>query len=143
MFQNLGGRFDGALQIGEPGAHRGAAAADFDSDGRVDMVVSALGEPAILLRNLSEPAGNWIALSLVGTVSNRDGLGARVKARDQTRWMKSAAGYASSSLRPIHFGLGNSTAPATVEIVWPSGQSQTVESVALNQLTVVYEPRKP
>ena len=140
VFRNLGGRFEGALQIGEPGAHRGAAAADFDDDGRLDLVVSALGEPAAVLRNLSEPAGNWIALDLVGTISNRDGLGARVKARDQTRWMKSAAGYASSSLRPIHFGLGKSTAPVTVEIFWPSGQSQTVESVPLNQRTVVHEP---
>ena len=143
VFRNLGGGFDGALEIGEPGAHRGAAVADFDGDGRLDVVVSALGEPATLFCNVSEPAGNWIALDLVGTVSNRDGLGARVKARDQTRWMKSAAGYASSSLRPIHFGIGESTMPVTVEIDWPSGESQTVESVPLNQLTVVHEPRQP
>ncbi len=141
VFRNLGGGFDGALEIGEPRAYRGAAVADFDGDGRLDVVVSALGEPATLLRNVSEPAGNWIALDLVGTVSNRDGLGARVRARDQTRWMKSAAGYASSSLRPIHFGIGESTMPVTVEIDWPSGESQTVESVPLNQLTVVHEPR--
>ncbi len=141
VFRNLGGRFEGALEIGEPGAHRGAAAADFDGDGRLDVVVSALSEPATLLHNVSEPAGNWIAVDLVGTVSNRDGLGARVRARDQTRWMKGAAGYASSSLRPVHFGLGESTVPVTVEIDWPSGQSQTVESVPLNQLSVVHEPR--
>ena len=140
VFRNLGGRFEGALEIGEVGAHRGAAAADFDGDGRLDVVVSALGEPATLLRNVSEPAGSWIALDLVGTVSNRDGLGARVRARDQTRWMKGAAGYASSSLRPVHFGLGESAAPVIVEIDWPSGQSQTVESVPVNQVTVVHEP---
>ena len=141
VFRNLGGEFDGALEIGEPGTHRGAAAADFDGDGRLDMVVSALGEPATLLRNVSDPVGNWIALTLVGTVSNRDGLGARVKAGDQTRWMKSAVGYASSSLRPVHIGLGEHTAPVTVEIDWPSGQRHTVESVPLNQLTVIREPR--
>ncbi len=141
VFRNLGGQFAGALEIGEPGTYRGAAVADFDGDGRLDVVVSALGAPASLFRNVSEPAGNWIALDLVGKVSNRDGLGARVKVRDQTRWMKSAAGYASSSLRPIHFGLRDRTAPVTVEVVWPSGQGQTVESVPLNQLTVIREPR--
>ena len=141
MFRNLGGRFDGAQEIGEPGAYRGAAIADFDGDGRLDVVISALGEPATLLRNVSAPAGNWIALGLVGTVSSRDGLGARVRAGGQTRWMKSAAGYASSSLRPMHFGLGESTIPVTVEIDWPSGAGQTVDSVPLNQLTVVREAR--
>ncbi len=141
VFRNLGSGFDGALEVGKPGAHRGAAVADFDGDGRLDVVVSALGEPATLLRNVSEPTGNWIALNLVGTVSNRDGLGARVRARDQSRWMKSAAGYASSSLRPVHFGIGGRVAAVTVEITWPSGASQTVESVPVNQLTVVHEPR--
>ena len=141
VFRNLGGEFDAALEIGEPGTHRGAAAADFDGDGRLDVVVSALGEPATFLHNVSEPVGNWIALDLVGTVSSRDALGARVRAEDQTRWMKSAAGYASSSLRPIHFGLGETATPVTVEIDWPSGQSQTVESVPLNQTTVIREPK--
>ena len=141
VFRNLGGGFEGALEVGEMGAHRGAAVGDFDGDGRLDVVVSALGEEATLFHNVSEAAGNWIALALVGTASNRDGLGARVRARDQTRWMKSAAGYASSSLRPIHFGLGESTEPVTVEIDWPSGQNQRVESVPLNQLTVIREPR--
>lgn len=141
VFRNLGGRFDGAQEVGEPGAYRGAAVADFDGDGRLDVVVSTLGEPATLLRNVSAPAGNWIALGLVGSVSNRDGLGARVRAGGQTRWMKSAVGYASSSLRPMYFGFGESTMPVAVEIDWPSGARQTVDSVPLNQLTVVGEPR--
>ena len=141
VFRNLGGRFEDAQEVGEPGAYRGAAAADFDGDGRIDVVISELGERATRLRNVSEPVGNWIALDLVGTVSNRDALGARVQVRDQTRWVKSAAGYASSSLRPLHFGIGKSTEPVTVEVRWPSGKSQTVESVPLNQLTVIQEPR--
>ena len=70
-----------------------------------------------------------------------DGLGARVRARGQTRWRKSAVGYASSCLRPIHFGVGDSAAPATVEIDWPSGRRQSVGSVPLNRLTVVREPK--
>ena len=143
VFRNLGGGFDMPLEVGKPGAHRGAAVGDLDGDGRLDVVVSALAEPATLLRNVSEPAGNWIELDLVGTVSNRDGLGARVTAQAQTRWMKSAAGYTSSSLRPVHFGIGDGQAPVTVEIEWPSGRRQRVESVPLNQRTVIREPDQP
>ena len=141
VFRNLEGRFEGAQEVGEPGAYRGAAVADFDGDGRLDVVISELGERATLLRNVSEPAGAWFALDLVGSVSNRDALGARVRARDQTRWVKSAAGYASSTLRPIHFGMEESPESVTVEIAWPSGARQTVESVPLNQTTVIHEPR--
>lgn len=141
VFRNRGGAFESPIEIGAPGAHRGAAVADFDGDGRLDVVISALGEPATLLRNVSEPAGNWIAVGLVGSRSNRDGLGARVTAGSQTRWMKSAVGYTSSSLRPVHFGIGESTSPVTVEIDWPSGKSQTVNSIRVNQLTVVHEPK--
>lgn len=143
VFRNLGDGFARPQEIGKPGAHRGAAVADFDGDGRLDAVVTALGEPAILLRNASEPAGNWIALELVGTVSNRDGLGARVRALGQTRWMKSAAGYSSSSLRPVHFGIGATTAAVTVQIEWPSGGRQTVEAVPVNRVTVVRESHRP
>ena len=141
LFRNREGRFVGPHEIGEAGAHRGAAVADFDGDGRLDVVVSALAEPATLLRNVSEPVGNWIALHLVGTVSNRDGLGARARVGNRTRWMKSSVGYASSSLRSVHVGIGDSTGPVTVEIDWPSGRRQTVDSVPINQPTVIREPR--
>ena len=141
LFRNRAGRFDGPHEIGEAGAHRGAAVADFDGDGRLDVVVSALAEPATLLRNVSEPVGNWVALHLVGTVSNRDGLGARVRVGNRTRWMKSSVGYASSSLRPVHVGIGDSTGPVRVEIDWPSGRRQTVDSVPINKPTVIREPR--
>ena len=141
LFRNHEGRFEGPYEIGEAGAHRGAAVADFDGDGRLDVVVSALAEPATLLRNVSGPVGNWIALRLVGTVSNRDGLGARVRVGNRTRWMKSSVGYASSSLRPVHFGTGNGTGPVTVEIDWPSGARQRVDSVPINQPTVIRESR--
>ena len=141
LFRNREGRFDGSYEIGEAGAHRGAAVADFDGDGRLDVVVSALAEPATLLRNVSEPVGNWIALRLVGTVSNRDGLGARTRVGNRARWMKSSVGYASSSLRPVHVGIGDSEGPVTVEIDWPSGRRQTVDSVPINQPTVIREPR--
>ena len=78
------------------------------------------------------PFGIWIALALVCTVSNRGALGPRVRARDQTRSVRSARGNASTGLRPIHSGIRESAMPLTVEINWPSGDSQTVELAPLS-----------
>ncbi|MYC68478.1 MAG: CRTAC1 family protein [Acidobacteriia bacterium] len=121
--RNNGGRavfdFDEDAEIATVGTHHGAAVADFDADGRLEVVVSALGEPAQLFRNVSEPSHAWLALQLVGERSGCDALGARVRVEGQTRWVKSAAGYASSALRPVHFGLGDSDQPVAVEIDWP------------------------
>ena len=141
VFRNLGGRFDEALEVGSAGTHRGAAVADFDGDGRLDVVVSALGEPAQLFRNVSEPQRAWLALRLIGEQSGRDALGARVQVEGQTRWVKSSVGYASSTLRPVHFGLGKTDEPVSVEIDWPDGRKQIIEDVPLNRITDVREPR--
>ncbi len=140
VFRNTGDTFAEAQEIGDPAAHRGAAVADFDDDGRLDVVVSALGSRAQLLRNVSGKQRAWLALRLTGTTSNRDALGARVRVAGQTRWMKSAAGYASSTLRPVHFGLGARREGVSVEIGWPSGQSQVVHDVPLNRVTDIREP---
>lgn len=141
VFRNLGGRFGEAVEVGAAGTHRGAAVADFDADGRLDVVVSALGEPAKLFRNVSEQRHAWIALQLVGERSGRDAFGSRVHVAGQTRWVKSVAGYASSGLRPVHFGLGSAEQPVVVEIDWPSGRKQRLEDVPLNRTTVAHEPR--
>ena len=141
VFRNLGGSFGDAVEVGAVGTHRGAAVADFDADGRLDVVVSALGEPSKLFRNVSEQRHAWIALQLVGEQSGRDALGARVHVEGQTRWVKSAAGYASSALRPVHFGLGAAGRPVSVQIDWPSGRQQLLEDVPLNRTTAVHEPR--
>ncbi len=143
VFRNLGGRFGAASEIGRPGVHRGAAVADLDSDGRLDIVVSALGEPARLYRNVTETESAWLALRLIGGPSGRDGLGARIRVAGQTRWLKSAVGYASSTLRPVHFGLGESGRPVTVEIDWPAGQRQILEAVPVNRVIEVREPHTP
>ncbi len=141
VFRNLGGTFTETQEVGDVGAHRGAAAADFDGDGLLDLVVSALGEPALLFRNVSDRQGAWVKLDLVGTQSNRDALGARVRLGSQTRWVKGAAGYASSRRGPVHFGLGGETEPLRIEIDWPSGIRDTVRSVPTNRQTTVTEPR--
>lgn len=141
VFRNRGGIFESAAEVGGMGAYRGAVGADFDGDGRIDVIVSALGEMARLFRNASEnERAGWVSLSLVGTESNRDAIGARVRIGDQTRWMTSAAGYASSRLAPLHFGLLDTGETVSVQVDWPSGQRQTAERVRVNRLTTLSEP---
>ncbi len=139
LFPNNGGRFDAPVEIGAAGAYRGAAAADLDGDGLLDLVVSELGGPARLYRNVTAGRGRWVAVRLVGTRSNRDALGAVVRVAGQTRWVSSSVGYASSTLRPVHFGLGESDGPVVVEVSWPSGLSQSGEGVEPNQVVTVTE----
>jgi hypothetical protein len=101
-------------------------AIDENGDGRIDAVVTALGEPAELWENVSPAAGHWIAVHLIGEKSNRDGIGARVRIGSQTAEMTTAVGYASSASIPLHFGLGPAAAAPKIEIRWPDGTSQTV-----------------
>ena len=141
VFRNQDGKFEVAREVGASQAYRGAVAADLDSDGLLDIVTSALGEPAQIFRNVTEGAGNWIALRLVGTRSSRDAVGAVVRSGRQVRWVKSAVGYASSMRRPVHFGLGDSLDPVTVQIDWPSGRAQSVDDLQPNRINTVTEPR--
>jgi hypothetical protein len=123
-------------------AHRGCGIADFDADGRLDVVVLTLGSRAELWKNETEAVNQWLIVRLEGTRSNRDGIGARVRIGDQVRTMTTAAGYASSSHAGVHFGLKPSSGPLRVEVQWPSGTRQTVENVNPNQVLAVKEPSR-
>ena len=126
-----------------PARHRGCAFGDFDGDGRMDIVVTALGANAELWMNRSENTGHWLDIALEGTKSNRDGIGTRIKvvtsAGAQYNHMTSSVGYASSSYGPVHFGLGTDAAAKLVEIHWPSGIVQTLREVAGDRVLRVRE----
>lgn len=123
-------------------AHRGSAFADFDNDGKVDVVVSALGESAELWQNVSPDPNHWLVLKLTGTRSNRDGIGAKIRLGDQFNHVTTAVGYASSSPSTVHFGTGKLEKIDRIEIRWPSGTVQVLQNVATNQLIEVREPMK-
>lgn len=143
LLRNVAGKFSdatpGSMQA-EKKPHRGAAFGDFDSDGRMDIVVSALGAPAEIWKNETPGTGNWVAFRLRGTRSNRDGIGARIRAGMQWNEMTSAISYASSSLIPVHFGIGAAAELNDVEIHWPSGLVQHLKHVAANHIVDVTEP---
>ncbi len=147
IFRNLGqGRFEDASEAAGADfaqavrAHRGCAFADFDQDGRIDVVVTSLGDAPEFWRNAT-PAGNkGLVVKLTGTRSNRDGIGAIVRIGNQTNHLSTAVGYASSSDFGLHFGLGRRNKLEQVEILWPSGVRQTLWDVKTDETLHVREP---
>ena len=122
---------------------RGAAFADFDNDGDVDILVSNNGSRLRLLRNEGGNRGNWLSLKLVGQKSNREGIGARVRARVGEQWLhrqvRRAGSYLSSNDVRLHLGLGQARQVDEVEIAWPSGAIQKLKDLESNQFLVVEE----
>jgi hypothetical protein len=132
-----------AQLLGKPAFYRGAAFADFDRDGRVDTVVTRLGENPVLLRNVSATRNHWLTLKLIGTKSNRDGIGALVTVsaagRRQINRVTTAVGYASSSDLAVHFGLGSCARVDQLDVEWPSGIRQSVKDIQADRYLTLRE----
>ena len=153
IFRNLGdGKFAEVSRTAGPdfqteAPHRGVAFGDLDNDGRVDAVVSVLGGPVKLLHNITDITAHWILLKLVGTKSNRMGIGAQIHittddGRSQWNEVTTAVGYTSASDSRVHFGLGNNQHIKEIEIRWPSGVKQMLHDVAVDRILTVEEPRQ-
>jgi len=127
-------------------AGRGAAFGDLDNDGDEDVVASNLGDDAYVLRNDGGNANNWLELSLQGTKSNRDGIGARVRVVSasgvaQYFSVNTAVGYLSASDKRLVVGLGKDDSAKLIEIKWPSGIVQRLENVKARQILRIVETR--
>lgn len=150
LFHNLGGkRFEAVTAtLGEallrPMVGRGAAYGDYDGDGDLDVLVTANGGPARLLRNDGGNRSHYLRVRTLGTRSNRDGIGARVTvtaAGGAKNWalVKTGSSYCSQSELPVTFGLGSATRAARVEVSWPSGQVDVLTDVAADRTILVEE----
>ena len=152
LFHNKGnGKFDDVSdQLGsalrQPIVGRGAAYADFDNDGDLDLVLTTSNGPAKLLRNDRGNQNDMLRVRAIGTRSNRDGIGAKLTVVTSdgvrsTKMVKSGSSYLSQSELPVTFGLGKPKQDRTVnlEIIWPGGKHETAKNIQANQFVVMQE----
>jgi hypothetical protein len=153
VFRNLGAnRFEDVSATAgadlQPAAvNRGVAFGDLDNDGRMDMVVSILGGNAKLFHNITETKNHWILFRLMGTRSNRMGIGAQLRittedGRQQWNEVTTAVGYACASDSRVHFGLGENKRVKELTIRWPGGVEQTLRNLEADRVVTVEEPRE-
>lgn len=149
LFRNLeSGKFENAsASVGEqflrPLVARGAAYADIDRDGDLDLLITTNDGPAYLYRNDLANGNHWITVRTIGGKSNRDGIGAvvRIESRSGRQWnmVRSGSSYCSQSDLALTFGLGSDTLVSSLEIEWPSGARQKFTNLAANQFLAIDE----
>ena len=149
VFKNLGaGKFEDVSTGAGPffatkSVGRGACFADYDNDGRVDAYLVSLGAPGTLLHNVTAPVGHWLKVKLVGTKSNRDGIGAMVEVEaggvKQRAERVAGSGYLSQDDWRLHFGLGAAAKADKITVLWPSGIRQVLENVSAGQVVTITE----
>jgi enediyne biosynthesis protein E4 len=144
-FRNVSGQSGPIFQT--PMAARGAAFGDLDNNGFIDVAINCNDGHAIILRNQGGNGNHWLLVHLIGSAGNRDGIGAKLRlvtddGREQHAFASTAGSYLSASDKRVHFGLGSSKKIRLLEITWPSGTVQSLESIAADQILKIHEPSK-
>lgn len=125
---------------------RGLAVSDFDGDGGLDFIINNYNAPAQYFVNQVPQRGHWLRIRLRGRQSNRDGIGAILRAttgtKKQMRVISAGDGYASQYSRIAHFGLGKAARIDVLEIAWPSGHRQVFRNVAVDRVIEIDEGRE-
>ena len=140
-FRDISATSGPALQAERVG--RGLAVADFDNDGKLDVVISTLDGPPVLLKNHSGDGAHWLTIQAKGHKSNAFGLGATVTIETsegtQVREINNAASYLSASDTRLHVGLGRATVVRRLSIQWPGGGTQVLDNVKVDQVLMIEE----
>jgi hypothetical protein len=149
LYRNLrNGRFEdvsaqAGASITTPTRSMGAAFGDFDNDGDIDIVINQMNRAPLLLRCDSRSRNHWLTVGLIGTKSNRSGIGSRLKCvtgdHVQTDEVRSAGSFLSQNDLRVHFGLGPAAKVDLLEVRWPSGQVDSFRNLAADQCIVVRE----
>jgi hypothetical protein len=132
--------------LAAPYVDRGLAVADLDRDGDPDLVFTENNGPARVYRN-DLAKGHWLGVELLGTSSNRDGIGTQVSVtaggRTQTRMVRTGSSYLSQSERTLYFGLGGISQVDDITVRWPNGTTERRAEVVADQRLVVTEGKTP
>ena len=153
LYHNLGnGKFKDISREAGPGvtrpeSSRGLAIGDLWNDGRQEAVVNNVSDFPLLLVNLAKNDNHWLGVHLIGVESNRDGIGARLRVfgaepgtpRVWVDEVRSGSSYSSSNDMRLHFGLGQATKVASIEVHWPSGRNEVFPGVAADQIISLKE----
>jgi hypothetical protein len=149
VYRNLGDRtFEEVSELCGPAvcashSSRGCAFGDFNNDGNVDILITNMSEPPSLLKNENRSSNHWLVVKALGTRSNRSAIGARVAVTAgggrQIREVLSGSSYLSQSDLRQHFGLGAAKKVDRLEVRWPSGLVDRVDSVEANQFVTIRE----